>query len=79
MPKGFKLASATAKFDGSQEPSSWLEDYKIAVFCQQGSKTTAMQYLQLMMTGTARDWLKSLPEGSYDSWEHFREDFIKNF
>ena len=28
---------------------------------------------------SARDWLKSLPESYYDSWEHFKGDFIKYF
>ena len=79
MPKRFRLTSETPKFDDSQEPSSWLEDYKMAVSCQRGSTTTAMQYIQLMLSRTARDWLKSLPEGSYDSWERFQEDFIKKF
>ena len=32
-----------------------------------------------MLEGTARDWLKALPLSSYDSWEDFRKDFIKNF
>ena len=38
-----------------------------------------MQYIRLMLEGTARDWLKALPPSSYDSWDHFRRDFIKNF
>ena len=32
-----------------------------------------------MLEGTARDWLKALPPSKYDSWDHFRDDFIKNF
>ena len=32
-----------------------------------------------MLEGTTRDWLKSLPEGANDSWDHFKEDFIKYF
>ena len=78
MPKKFGLPS-TPKFNCRQEPSGWLEDYKLAVVCQRGTTTTAMQYIQLMLEGTARDWLKSLPESSYDSWDRFREDFIKYF
>jgi len=79
MPKEFKLRSETPKFDGRQEPSSWLEDYKIAVSCQRGTTTTAMQYIQLMLVGSARDWLKSKPRNAYDSWDDFTEDFVKNF
>ena len=32
-----------------------------------------------MLEGTARDWLKALPPSTYDSWDHFRVDIIKNF
>ena len=38
-----------------------------------------MQYIQLMLTGSARAWLKSLPWGAYTCWEDFGEDFIRNF
>ena len=31
-----------------------------------------------MLEGTTRDWLKALPPSKYDSWDHFRDDFIKN-
>ena len=79
MPKGFKLTSEQPKYNGKQEPAGWLEDYKMAVNCQRGTSTTAMQYIQLMLEGTARDWLKALPPSSYDSWEEFSRDFIKNF
>ena len=79
MPKGFKLTSETPKFNGRQEPASWLEDYKIAVTCQRGTLTTAMQYIQLMLEGAARAWLRNLPRHAYDSWDDFEEDFVKNF
>ena len=78
MPNKFGLPT-TPKFNYRQEPSGWLEDYKLAVVCQRGTTTTALQYIQLMLEGTARDWLKALPEGSYDSWDHFQEDFNKYF
>ena len=79
MPKGFRLTSETLKYDGLQEPSAWLEDYLTAVTCQRGSTSTAMQYIQLMLSGSARAWLKSLPRGAYTCWEDFKEDFVRNF
>ena len=63
MPKGFRVTSETPNYDGLQEPSAWLEDYLTAVTCQRGSTSTAMQYIQLMLSGSARAWLKSLPRG----------------
>ena len=45
MPAGFKLTSETPKYDGLQEPKTWIEDYLTAVQCQGGTRNTAMQYL----------------------------------
>ena len=45
MPKGFKLTSKQPKYTGRQEPSGWLEDYRMAVACQRGTNITAMQYI----------------------------------
>jgi hypothetical protein len=54
VPKGFKLPHDQEKYDGSQEPSSWLSDYLQAVRILGGSKETAMQSLQLHLTGATR-------------------------
>ena len=40
---------------------------------------TAMQYLQLQLTGSVRAWLKSLPSSMIRSWEDLVYDFIHNF
>lgn len=79
MPKCFKLPSDTPKYDGLQEPKTWLDDYLTAVRCQGGSKTTAMQSLQLQLKGSARAWLKGLPEGSVSSWNDLVYSFVWNF
>ena len=79
MPRGFKLTTATPKYDGLEEPEGWLEDYLTAVKFQGVSHVTAMQYIQLMLTGSARHWLKSLQQGSIGSWRRFRTSFIENF
>ncbi len=57
MPKGFKLPSDHRKYDRAKEP-------KTAVRCSGGTKTTAMQSLQLHLRSSARAWLESLPAGS---------------
>jgi hypothetical protein len=43
VPKGFKLPHDQQKYDGSQEPQSWLADYLQAVQILGGTKETAMQ------------------------------------
>jgi hypothetical protein len=54
VPKGFKLPHDQKTYDGSQEPQSWLSDYLQAVKILGGTKETAMQSLQLHLTGAAR-------------------------
>jgi hypothetical protein len=57
------------KYDGSQEPQSWLSDNLQAVIILGGSKETAMQSLQLHLTGAARSWLSKLERETTESWE----------
>ena len=79
MPRGFKLTTAMPKYDGLEKPEAWLEDYLTTVKFQNGDKVIAMQYIQLMLTGSARHWLKSLPRNSISSWRRFEDAFIENF
>lgn len=79
MPKDFKLPSDTPKYDGLQEPKTWLDNYLMPVRCQGGSKTTAMQSLQLQLKHFACAWLKGLPDGSVDSWSNLVHSFVRNF
>jgi hypothetical protein len=60
VPKGFKLPHDQQKYDGSQEPQSWLSDYLQAVKILGGTKEIAMQSLQLYLTGAARSWFSKL-------------------
>jgi hypothetical protein len=54
VPKGFKLPHNQEKYDGSQEPTLWLSDHLQAVQILEGTRATAMQSLQLHLTGAAR-------------------------
>jgi hypothetical protein len=67
VPKGFKLPHDQQKYDGSQEPRLWLSDYLQAVQILGGTRATAMQSLQLHLTGAARSWLNTLPDDSIGS------------
>jgi hypothetical protein len=44
-----------------------------------GTRATAMQSIQVHLSGAARSWMKKLQEGSIDSWETFEDFFVKNF
>jgi hypothetical protein len=79
LPKGFKLPHDQQKYDGSQEPQSWLLDYLQAVKILGGTKETAMQSLQLHLTGAGRSWLSKLEKGTIGSWEELTRQFTSNF
>jgi hypothetical protein len=79
VPKGFKLLHSQQKYDGSQEPELWLSDYLQAVKILGGSRATAMQSLQLHLTGVARSWLSKLPDDSIGSWGELEKQFTDNF
>jgi hypothetical protein len=79
VPKGFKLPHDQQKCDGSQEPTLWLSDYLQAVQILRGPRATAMQSLQLHLTGAARSWLNTLPNDSIGSWGELESQFARNF
>jgi hypothetical protein len=79
VPKGFKLPHDQNKYDGSQEPTLWLSDYFEAVQILGGTKATAMQSLQLHLTGAAWSWLNTLPDESIGSWGELENQFTRNF
>jgi hypothetical protein len=79
VPKGFKLPHDEQKYDGSQEPRLWLSDYLQAVQILKGTRATAMQSLQLHLTGVARSWLRTLPNDFIGSWGELESQFTRNF
>jgi hypothetical protein len=79
VPKGFKLPHDQQKYDGSQEPTLWLSDYLQAVQLLGGTRATAMQSLQLHLTGAAWSWLNTLPNDSIGSWGELESQFARNF
>jgi hypothetical protein len=79
ITKGFKLPHDQQKYDGLQEPQSCLSDYLQAVQILGGTKETAMQSLQLHLTGAARSWLSKLEKETIGSWEDLTKQFTSNF
>jgi hypothetical protein len=79
IPKGFKLPHGQQKYDGSQEPQSWLSDYLQAVKILGGTRETAMQSLQLHLTDAARSWLSKLGEETIGSKAELTKQFTSNF
>jgi hypothetical protein len=56
-----------------------LTDYLQAVKILKGSKATAMQSLQLHLTGAALSWLSKLPKESIGSWTKLEKQITSNF
>jgi hypothetical protein len=79
IPKGFKLPHDQQKYDGSQEPQSWLSDYLQAVKLLGGTREIAMQSLQLHLIGATRSWLSKLDKEIIGSWEELTKQFTSNF
>jgi hypothetical protein len=57
----FVLPRDMPKYTGAVKPEDWLSDYGTAVDIAGGNKRTAVHYVPLMLTGSARTWLNSLP------------------
>jgi hypothetical protein len=79
VPKGFKLPHDQQKYDGPQEPQSWLSDYLQAVKILGGSKKKTMQSLQLHLTEAAWSWLGKLKKETVGSWDKLTKQFIGIF
>ena len=79
FPKGFTLPRDTPKYNGSVKPEDWLVDYMTAVTIAGGSKRVAVRYAPLMLQGSARSWLNSLPPNNINCWSDFGDAFVRNF
>src|SRR3954463_16766849 len=79
VPKGFQLPRHTPKYNGSVKPEDWLTDYMTAVRIAGDSRRLAVRYAPLMLQGSSRTWLNSLPRDSVNCWEDFQSAFVHNF
>ncbi|KAI5011791.1 hypothetical protein ZWY2020_013928 [Hordeum vulgare] len=79
FPRGFTLPRDTPKYNGTAKPKDWLIDYTTAVGIARGNKRVAVRYVPLMLAGSARTWLNSLPADSINSRVDFKEAFVRNF
>ena len=77
--KGFTLPRGTPKYNGTVKPEDWLTDYTTAIGIAGGNRRLALRYAPLMLQGSARTWLKSLPAGSINAWVDFEQAFVRNF
>jgi hypothetical protein len=67
------------KYDGTSNPSEFLQVYVTAITAAGGDTTVMVTYFQVALSGPARTWLMNLAPGSIYSWEKFYARFIANF
>jgi hypothetical protein len=78
-PRRFKpTPTNAAKYDGQQEPRSWIDDYLQTVILHKGNQIAAMQCLQRYLKDSARAWLRGPPKGSIKSWDDLVDAFVAN-
>ena len=76
--EGFKPVNIES-YDGTTEPTVWIEDFLLHIHMARGDDLHAIKYLALKLKGPARHWLNSLPENSIGSWENLEDAFHDNF
>jgi hypothetical protein len=67
------------KYDGTSNPSEFLQVYVTAITSAGGNTTVMASYFHVALTGPARTWLMNLTPGSVYCWEELCARFTANF
>jgi hypothetical protein len=67
------------KYDGTSNPSEFLQVYVTAITAAGGDTTIMATYFHVALSGPARTWLMNLTLGSIYSWEELCARFAVNF
>jgi hypothetical protein len=67
------------KYDGSTNPSEFLQVYITAITAAGGNDVIMASYFHVALTGPARTWLMNLTPGSIQSWGELCVQFTANF
>jgi hypothetical protein len=67
------------KYDGSSNPSEFLQVYITAITAAGGNDAVMASYFHVALTGPARTWLMNLTPGSIRSWGELCVWFTANF
>ena len=67
------------KYDGTIDPSEFLQIYATAIHAAGGDPDVMANYFHIALTGPARSWLMNLPESTIFSWEELCRQFTANF
>ena len=78
LPKDFKGPRKVPNYTADLPPESWVESYEMAMEMLDMDDATCAKYFTMMLEGTSRTWLKSLPANSIGSWAELKARFIAN-
>jgi hypothetical protein len=67
------------KYDGTSNPSEFLQVYVIAITAAGGDTAVMATYFHVALSGPARTWLMNLTPGSIYSWKELCARFTANF
>jgi hypothetical protein len=67
------------KYDGTSNPSEFLQVYVTAITAAGGNTTVMATYFHVALSGPAQTWLMNLTPGSVYSWEELCAWFVANF
>jgi hypothetical protein len=67
------------KYDGTTNPSEFLQVYVTAITTTGGGTTVMATYFHVALSGPARTWLMNQAPGSVCSWEELCARFVANF
>jgi hypothetical protein len=67
------------KYDGSTNPSEFLQVYITAITAAGGNEAVMASYFHVALTGLARTWLMNLTPGTIQSWGELCAQFTVNF
>ena len=76
-PRGFKI-TGVEPYEGWMNPTKWLQAYATTVRAAEGDTSIMANYLPIMLTLTAMNWLTRLTLDSIGSWEQLKKVFTDN-
>ena len=77
-PPSFKITGVRL-YEGRTDPRSWLRAYATAVRAARGNTSVMVNYLPVMLSTKALNWLNELSENSIHSWDELMKTFIDNY
>ena len=77
--QGFQGPAQGAEYTADLSPETWVESYEMAMEMLDVDDAACAKYFTMMLEGTTRTWLKSLPANSIRSWAELRARFVQKF